>query len=78
MVTKITIKKGSKGHLFLQEMKKRKQERKEEMLKRMPPKEIMEYVNKHTADTFNLNKGKLDKESFKLGMLAMWLHLIKK
>lgn len=39
---------------------------------RMPPKEVLEWMRKKTDDTFEMNKGNLDKQSFFLGMMCMW------
>ena len=74
---KITIKEGSKASLVLKELAQEKEKRKKAMLDRMPPKEVTAYISKHTEETAKLNEGKLDKESFRLGMYAMCFHLQK-
>lgn len=43
-----------------------------QMKDRMPPKEVLEWMRKKTDDTFEINKGNLDKQSFFLGMMCMW------
>jgi hypothetical protein len=58
----------------IKEMKKRKEER---MKNHFPPKEISDFINKKTEDTYTLNKGNLDTQSFRLGMYSMW-HFLKK
>lgn len=60
---------------FFESLKK-SQERVKARLKKMhPPKDVMKYINDKTDETFKINKGNLDKQSFKLGMVAMWIHL---
>ena len=73
-----SVKEGSKASLVLKELAQRKEERKKAMRDKMPPKEVAAYISKHTEETAERNGGKLDKESFRLGMYAMWSHLNNK
>lgn len=72
---KIVIQKGSKGEEILKKMLLSKEEAKKRMEKRMIPIEMMKIINKKTDEVFELNKGNLDKDSFRLGMMSMWYHL---
>jgi hypothetical protein len=76
---RVIVKEGSKGAAFVREMRKRKEVLQQKMRERMPPKEVMKMINEKTAETYELNKanGTFDKDSFRLGMMAMWVELKK-
>lgn len=57
-----------------EENKKKLQER---VTKLLPPKEVMKEINNKTEEVFKMNNGNLDKESFRLGMMSMWIQLNK-
>lgn len=70
--------KGSKGEEFLKRLTERQEEFKKKVMESSPPQEIIEYIEVFAEKTNKLNNGSLDKQTFKLGMMAMWYHLNKK
>lgn len=77
-MNRIIVKQGSKGHELVKKMQENKKLMQERQAKKMPPKEILDFVNTKTEDTFKLNKGNIDKQSFMLGMISMWAYLKNK
>jgi hypothetical protein len=53
-------------------IKDRKRQLKEQFEKSLPPKNIRAWMKEKTEKTFEINNGNLDKQSFHLGMNAMW------
>jgi hypothetical protein len=51
---------------------------KEKIKEELPPKEVRDWMKKHTEEVNKLNDGTLDKSTFGLGMIAMWRYLNKK
>ena len=74
---KIVLEPGSKGAKFIEELKKSKEESKERIAAMYPSKRIMELMKEKTQQTYDLNKGTLDKSTFQLGMMAMYFLLDK-
>lgn len=64
-------------HDKFKEMLERKKKLEEELNRSLPPRYVMDYINKKTEDTYTLNKGNLDKSSFRLGMYTMWSFVYK-
>lgn len=58
--------------------KKAMEESKKKMAEKMPPKEVLEWMRKKAEETAKMNGGTLDKNTFMLGMMAMWSHLNNK
>jgi hypothetical protein len=71
-VTKIILTK-EQSEKFL----KAKEESKKKIRDTFPPKEVMEFMRTKAEETNKLNKGKLNKSTFMLGMMAMWSYMDK-
>jgi hypothetical protein len=74
-MSKKVIKVGPAGAMFIKHLKKQMQDTKERMEKNFPPKEISDFIKQKTDEVNELNKGKLNKSDFALGMICMWHHL---
>ena len=61
-----------------EKFKKATDESKKRMEERMPPKETLEWIRKKAEETDKMNGGTLDKNTFMLGMMAMWSYMDKK
>lgn len=71
----VTKKAAEKFKKAMDESKKRI---KEKMKESIPPEEIREWMRKKAHETDKINGGTLDKNTFMLGMMAMWSYMDKK
>jgi len=60
-----------------EKMKQHLKEKSQEITKRFPPKEVMDWMRQKTDEIDKLNGGTLDKSTFMLGMQTMWYHMNK-
>jgi hypothetical protein len=58
-------------------LKESKERLRQRIKDNLPPEDVRKYIEEKTQATFKLNEGNLDKESFRLGMYAMWSYMKK-
>ncbi len=63
---------SEKGKKIIDDIREKKRALSEKFSASMPPKEVKKWMNKQADKTFELNKGKLNRESYILGMYNMW------
>jgi hypothetical protein len=73
-----SVEQESTGSKIMNDLKESKRMLKERMIAKLPPIEIRKEIEEKVKSTYELNKGNLDKQSFRLGMYEMWNLLRRK